>query len=280
MASQSWVAERVVASLKKKPSIGAKELQQELQDKYKITIPYQTVWYGRQWAAEKLFGIWDDSFDWLYRFKAELGQAIGPTPRLTVYTDACKGLEAAVKKVFPWAEQRECFRHLMENMKKYHGPVYGNMWPPARAYKLDRFHFYFNKVLEANADVADWLDKYHNLLWARCKFSCEIKCDYITNNLAESWNNWIKDYKDLPVDVLADATREKTLVLFENRRRIAQRLPGVILPVVVHQLNAASKGLGHLKVIKGGNESAEVTELYKDVEVIRHVVYLDKNVPA
>lgn len=371
MASRAWVAERVVPSLKKKPSIGAKELQQELQDKYKITIPYMTVWYGRQRAAQKLFGMWDDSFDWLYRFKAEvelrspgsvveidtiivgdnihfsrffcafnpcidgflegcrpyisidstalngqwnghlasanaldghnwmfplafglfdsetkenwtwfmekLGQALGPIPALAICTDACKGLETAVKTVFPWAEQRECFRHLMENMKKkYHGPVYGNMWSAARAYKVDRFQFYLNKVLEASPDVADWLSKYHNLLWSRCKFSCEIKCDYITNNLAESWNNWIKDYKDLPVDALADAIREKTLLLFEKRRRIAQRLPGVILPVVVHQLNAASKGLGHLKVVKGGDESAEVTELYKDVEVIRHVVYLDR----
>ena len=46
--------------------------------------------------------------------------AIGPIPRLAVCTDACKGLEGAVKEVFPFAEQRECFRHLMENMKKYY----------------------------------------------------------------------------------------------------------------------------------------------------------------
>jgi len=28
--------------------------------------------YGRQRAANKLFGKWDDSFDWLHRFKAEV----------------------------------------------------------------------------------------------------------------------------------------------------------------------------------------------------------------
>ena len=31
-----------------------------------------TVVYGKQRAANKLFGKWDDSFDWLYRFKAEV----------------------------------------------------------------------------------------------------------------------------------------------------------------------------------------------------------------
>ena len=28
--------------------------------------------YGRQRVANKLFGKWDDSFDWLYRFKADV----------------------------------------------------------------------------------------------------------------------------------------------------------------------------------------------------------------
>ena len=30
------------------------------------------MYNGRQRAADKLFGKWDDSFDWLYRFKAEI----------------------------------------------------------------------------------------------------------------------------------------------------------------------------------------------------------------
>jgi hypothetical protein len=72
MASQAWVAERAIPLLKKKPGMGPKEVQEELQDKYKIEIPYQTVVYGKQRAANKLFGKWDNSFDWLYRFKAEV----------------------------------------------------------------------------------------------------------------------------------------------------------------------------------------------------------------
>ena len=52
--------------------MGPKEVQEELQTKYKIEIPYQPIVYGRQRAANKLFGKWDDSFDWLYRFKAEV----------------------------------------------------------------------------------------------------------------------------------------------------------------------------------------------------------------
>ncbi len=206
----------------------------------------------------------------------QLGKAIGVVPNLAVCTDACKGLEAAMKQVFPWAEQRECFRHLMENMKKrFTGQVYGaNMWPAARAYSEGKYKYFMDKVLAASPDVEKWLQEHHNLLWARCKFSTKVKCEYINNNLAECWNAWIKEFKDLPLHCMVDAIREKGLVMFEKRRRISRALNVVILPAVVHQLNAASKGLKNLQVTKGLPDRAEVTEIYKDQEVRRHVVYL------
>jgi hypothetical protein len=72
MASQAWIAERAIPLLKKKPALGAKDIKEALEDKYNIKINYQTAWYGRQRAADKLFGKWDDSFEELYRFKAEV----------------------------------------------------------------------------------------------------------------------------------------------------------------------------------------------------------------
>ena len=76
---------------------------------------------------------------------------------------------------------------------------------------------------------------------------------------------------------MADAIREKTLTLFAKRRRISVALNPSILPAVIHQLNAASRGLGHLKVKKGHPQEAEVTEIYKDQEVRRYVVYLEQH---
>jgi hypothetical protein len=56
MANIGWVAERAIPLLKKDPSMGAKALQEELNYKYKVDIPYQTVYNGRVRAADKLFG--------------------------------------------------------------------------------------------------------------------------------------------------------------------------------------------------------------------------------
>jgi transposase-like protein len=44
-----------------------------------------------------------------------LRKAIGDPPLFAVSSDACKGLENAMKTVFPHVEQMECFLHLMEN---------------------------------------------------------------------------------------------------------------------------------------------------------------------
>jgi hypothetical protein len=55
----------------------------------------------------------------------------------------------------------------------------------------------------------------------------------VTNNIAESFNNWIKDIKDLPVCELVDKIREKIMELFHRRRRIGWMLQGKIMSAVL-----------------------------------------------
>jgi hypothetical protein len=69
IASQAWVAERAIPFLKRIPSMGPKALKKELDNKYTINIPDQTIVYGIKRASDKLFGKLDDSFDWLYSLR-------------------------------------------------------------------------------------------------------------------------------------------------------------------------------------------------------------------
>jgi transposase-like protein len=126
----------------------------------------------------------------------QLHKAIGDVNPLAICTDACKGLEKAVHTVFEHAEQRECFWHLMKNfVKRFGGDVHSHMYPAARAYRVEIWQRHMKEVIQACSDVLPWLETYHPLKWMRSGFNPAIKCDYITNNLAESFNNWIKDYK-------------------------------------------------------------------------------------
>ena len=283
MASYKWVAEKAIPFLKKDPNIGAKKLMGDLETKYNVTLGYHAVYRGKVMAKEKICGTWEESFAYLFNFKAEvelkmpgsvveidvqenadgvyfhrffcafkpaidgfingcrpylsidstalngswngqlasatsidghnwmfpvafgffqsettdnwtwfmqqLHKAIGKQPHLAISSDACKGLENVVKSVFSTAEHRECFWHLMQNfIKKFHGSVFGNMYPAARSDMTDRYEYYMNKIHESKSDVKPYLETYHGLLWMRSKFLEKIKCDFITNNLAESWN--------------------------------------------------------------------------------------------
>lgn len=134
-----------------------------------------------------------------------------------------------------------------------------------------------NKIYEAEPAVKEYLKKNHKAFWSRSKFSEEIKCDFITNNLAESWNKWVKDIKDLPICELADTLRTKFMQLYAKRRRIGERLEGIMLPAVVQQLNVMTRCLAHLKVAEGNRETAQVTEITQDHDILRHVVHLGRH---
>lgn len=372
MASVEWVAQKLAAELKQNPSCRAIDLMDVLKKKYGMDLPYHTVWSGRLRALEKLYGSWEMTFDWLYRFKAQiekdapgsvveidtvekdgqhhfrrffcclspciqgflmalrpylsidathltgtwdgqlagvcaldgnnwmyplafgffyrettdswtwflqkLHRAIGSPQDLTISSDHCKGLELAVKKVFPAAEHRECFRHLMGNLAHGHsGNLFKLMYPAARTFMPDKHERLMSTIYEGCPSLKEWLSKHHSLLWARSKFGTGCKVDYINNNLAESFNSWVKGLKDLTLDAMADAIVTKMMVLWNKRKKVAKGLDMVgTLPSVVHQLNARTRRLGNLHAISGSDNTAQVLEVHETEEMVRHVVRLDR----
>ena len=231
---------------------------------------------GHNWMYPVAYGFIasETTVNWTW-FMEQLKKAIGDPPLLAICSDACKGLENAVKNVFPNAEQRECFYHLARNFKKrFRGFI--QIYLAARAYREEIFYDNLAKMLSESSEAVQWLQANHKLLWYRCGFNPDIKCDFITSNIAESFNNWIRDHKDLPVADLADKIREMIMVLWHKRRIIAYRLPeGRILPAIMVQLRANTRGLGHLKIVKCSNWSAEVWDHSSGVSV-RHIVKLEQ----
>jgi hypothetical protein len=66
------------------------------------------------------------------------------------------------------------------------------------------------------------------------------------------------DWKDLPVVELTDKLREMVMVPWVKRSKILERLSGKILPAVIQQLKARTRGLGHLTVVDGGSATAKI----------------------
>jgi len=95
------------------------------------------------------------------------------------------------------------------------------------------------KIAATSPKAVRFLNRHHKLKWSRSKFSKECKVDYV-NNISESFNNWIKDDKDLLAADLMDKIREKIMEKIYTRQVIANRMEGRILPSVLQELNMKS----------------------------------------
>jgi hypothetical protein len=90
----------------------------------------------------------------------QLKRCLRPVSSLAIHTDACKGLENAVKHVFPHAEQREYFGHMWMNLiKKFRGEEFWRMWPVERSYTTQTHSYHLGKIVEACTDneFGTWL---------------------------------------------------------------------------------------------------------------------------
>ena len=101
------------------------------------------------------FIVFETTDNWTW-FMEQLKKAIGDPPLLAVCSNACKGLENAVKNVFPNAEQRECFYHLVKNFqKRFRG--FGQIYPATRAYREDIFYDNIAKMVSESPEAVKWL---------------------------------------------------------------------------------------------------------------------------
>src|SRR6266498_2106120 len=72
MASQDWVAEKLVDWVKKNPGKGTKTAQSKLQEDYNFKLKYTKAWAGMKVAVEMINGRYEDNFHLLFRWKAEI----------------------------------------------------------------------------------------------------------------------------------------------------------------------------------------------------------------
>jgi transposase-like protein len=167
---------------------------------------------------------------------------IGDPEGLVVHTDAWKGLENAINEVYPTCEHRKCMMHVMLNFKKkFKGDILDNMWPAAWTYEAEKHESLMAEIEAASPEAIAYLRKQHNRVWTRRKFSSITKLEYVSTNLAEVFNNWIREKKQLAVVELIDKYRKMVMQMRGKMRMVAYGLQGTILPSVVKELNQKSK---------------------------------------
>jgi hypothetical protein len=199
----------------------------------------------------------NESWEW---FMERLKEAIGTPEGLTFSTDCGVAVMHGVSTVFPYAEHRECMWHLVQNFKKrYSGKVFeDHLWASSYSWSPYMFEKHYQAMAEAKPEAMKYLQQEHKKLWTRSQFGTLSKVDYVTNNLAESFNNWIKGDKVKNLDDLMDTIRQKLLIKWNNRKKVAKQFQGKILPHIMQKLRENSYNLD-IEVITASPEGvAEV----------------------
>jgi hypothetical protein len=96
MASNKWVADRVVDLVMENPDVGAAKLRAELKKKFDVDVPYDRVKRGKLRAHDIIHGKWDESYDLLPTYQAELLRSL-PGSVVELQTEQHNGKECFMR---------------------------------------------------------------------------------------------------------------------------------------------------------------------------------------
>jgi hypothetical protein len=234
---------------------------------------------GHNWMYPVAVGVIDSESNenWIW-FMQRLREAIGCPAGMTFSTGCGLAVMNGVSEVFPDAEHRECMWHLVQNFKKrYSGKVFDeHLWQAAYSWSTYMFEKHYLAMAAENPESMKYLMESHTKLWTRSQFNRISKVDYVTNNLAESFNNMIKDHKGKHLDDLLDTIRQQILMKWNNRRKVVGKFTGRILPHVVERLRTESYNLDIEVITCSPDGEAEVCAKGASASAYRFVVNLRK----
>jgi hypothetical protein len=164
-----------------------------LNDRYRGQLCVDCAVDGHNWMYPVAVGVIDSETteNWVW-FMERLKEAIPISPELLTFcTDCGQAVINGISEVFPEAEHKECMYHLVQNFKKrYSGKVFDDhLWAASCSWGLYMFNKHYKAMADAKPEAMKYLLDTHKKLWTRSQYRTTSKVDYVTNNLAESFNN-------------------------------------------------------------------------------------------
>lgn len=139
----------------------------------------------------------------------------------------------------PHAVNRRCARHILANFRlKFLGRQLRKMfWMAARSYNSYGYDKAMKKVKEINSAAYEWLIQSDPHMWSRSKYPTDLKNDHVTNNIAESFNAWIGEFRDKNVLLLLEGIRKKVMTRMHTRRQKRLNWTNEIMPKILKKIN-------------------------------------------
>ncbi|XP_062007532.1 uncharacterized protein LOC133724718 [Rosa rugosa] len=215
-------------------------------NKYKGQIIAASAKDANQGLYPVAYAIVDSENESNWRFFLEVLAeefAKHPMRRVTFISDRHVGLVSAFPRVFPNNPHGFCFRHLMANLSdKFPAGSYLKDQIPylfmCCAYSRTPEMYEFNMEIlrsEGGDIVAQFLEDLPKENWCMAYFNGE-RFGEMTNNLAESFNNWVLPLKSLPILDINDGIRVKSMASIAARKQDAHEWLSELCPVIEKKL--------------------------------------------
>lgn len=124
-----------------------------------------------------------------------------------------KGLTRAVNEICPQAEHRMCGRHIYANWRKQHKEkIYQKIfWACAKASDKTGFNCHRAKLAQKTVEGVQDIMKTNPEHWSRDFFKLGSYCDFVENNMCESFNNSIMRARFYPMITSHEIIRNKVM---------------------------------------------------------------------
>ncbi|KAJ0585815.1 putative transposase, mutator type, MULE transposase domain-containing protein [Helianthus annuus] len=170
----------------------------------------------------------------LVRDDIEMESGLG----LTLISDQHKGIIEAVKDVFPYAEHRQCVRHIYANYKKkYRGEQFKNLfWKAANATTEEYFEKKMEELKNINKGAYTHLMERNPVTWSKAFFELNKACDAYENGMSESFNSRILSARRKPIITMLEEIRTFVMERIFLMAKKAGRLKRDVCPKIRKKL--------------------------------------------
>ncbi|KAD5960286.1 hypothetical protein E3N88_11758 [Mikania micrantha] len=151
---------------------------------------------------------------------------------LTLISDQHKGIIEAVKDVFPYAEHRQCTRHIYANFKKkFCGLQFKNLfWTAANSTTKEQFEEIMKDLKTISEGAYAHLMERNPITWSRA--FCEVgrACDAFENGMSESFNSRIRVARRKPIITMLEEIRTFVMNRIFLMAKKAENLEHEVIP--------------------------------------------------
>jgi len=167
-----------------------------------------------------------------------------------MYGFLLQGLIEAVKEVMPYAEHRQCPRHIYENFRKiYSGVEFRNMfWKAANASYPLEFERVMHEIKTSNRAAYEYLIKKEPKTWSRAFFATNSYCEAVENGFSECFNAILVKVRSKPIITMLEAIRVILMERMAKMRQISESWSFDICPTVIKKLDSAKASQRYWKL--------------------------------